>query len=122
MGIPQASTSTPKQPPQFDGSNVNDQLASTLNKGGLLMRMAQSKGQGLAAQRGLGNSTIGIDAAQRAMVDGHGRRCSPTIGRFDPRDDEPTSPWRTAMTGNAPCWTNSKAGKATRTAWIASSN
>ncbi|WP_447838225.1 hypothetical protein [Aeromonas salmonicida] len=31
--------------------------------------MAQSKGQGMASQRGLGNSTIGIDAAQRAMVD-----------------------------------------------------
>ena len=69
MGITQARTGTSAQPPQFDANNVNDQLGSTLNQGGLLMRMAQSKGQGLAAQRGLGNSTIGIDAAQRAMVD-----------------------------------------------------
>ena len=68
MGITQARQGTPVKP-DFDGSNVNDQLASTLNQGGLLMRMAQSKGQGLAASRGLGNSTIGIDAAQRAMVD-----------------------------------------------------
>ncbi|WP_429060936.1 hypothetical protein [Aeromonas hydrophila] len=68
MGITQARQGTPT-PPQFDGSNVNDQLASTLNQGGLLMRMAQSKGQGMASARGLGNSTIGIDAAQRAMVD-----------------------------------------------------
>lgn len=68
MGITQARQGTPT-PPKFDASNVNDQLGSTLNQGGLLMRLAQSKGQGLAASRGLGNSTIGIDAAQRAMVD-----------------------------------------------------
>lgn len=68
LGITQARQGAPT-PPKFDGSNVNDQLGSTLNQGGLLMRMAQSKGQGLAASRGLGNSTIGIDAAQRAMVD-----------------------------------------------------
>jgi hypothetical protein len=68
LGITQARQGTPT-PPKFDATNVNDQLSSTLNQGGLLMRMAQSKGQGLASQRGLGNSTIGIDAAQRAMVD-----------------------------------------------------
>lgn len=68
MGITQARQGTPIKP-QFDASNVNDQLGSTLNQGGLLMRMAQSKGQGAASARGLGNSTIGIDAAQRAMVD-----------------------------------------------------
>ncbi|MGL6306867.1 hypothetical protein ACSZMF_14250 [Aeromonas caviae] len=68
LGISQARQGTPA-PPKFDGANVNDQLASTLNQGGLLMRMAQSKGQGVASARGLGNSTIGIDAAQRAMVD-----------------------------------------------------
>lgn len=68
LGIDQARQGT-TQKPSFDASNVNDQLGATLNQGGLLMRMAQSKGQGLASQRGLGNSTIGIDAAQRAMVD-----------------------------------------------------
>jgi len=68
MGITQARQGTPA-PPKFDGANVNDQLASTLNQGGLLMRMAQSKGQGVASARGLGNSTIGIDAAQRAMAE-----------------------------------------------------
>ena len=68
MGITQARTGT-SAPASFDATNVNDQLGATLNQGGLLMRMAQSKGQGLASQRGLGNSTIGIDAAQRAMVD-----------------------------------------------------
>ncbi|AUY11170.1 hypothetical protein [Aeromonas sp. ASNIH2] len=68
LGITQARQGAPT-PPNFDGSNVNDQLGATLNQGGLLMRMAQSKGQGAASARGLGNSTIGIDAAQRAMVD-----------------------------------------------------
>lgn len=68
LGISQGRQGTPAKP-EFDASNVNDQLGATLNQGGLLMRMAQSKGQGMASQRGLGNSTIGIDAAQRAMVD-----------------------------------------------------
>lgn len=68
LGVTQARQGTPEKP-NFNGANVNDQLGSTLNQGGLLMRMAQSKGQGMASQRGLGNSTIGIDAAQRAMVD-----------------------------------------------------
>jgi len=68
LGITQARQGTPEKP-NFNGANVNDQLGATLNQGGLLMRMAQSKGQGMASQRGLGNSTIGIDAAQRAMVD-----------------------------------------------------
>ncbi|WP_429169034.1 hypothetical protein [Aeromonas rivipollensis] len=68
LGISQGRQGTPAKP-EFDASNVNDQLGATLNQGGLLMRMAQSKGQGLASSRGLGNSTIGIDAAQRAMVD-----------------------------------------------------
>ncbi len=68
LGVTQARQGTPEKP-NFNGANVNDQLGATLNQGGLLMRMAQSKGQGMASQRGLGNSTIGIDAAQRAMVD-----------------------------------------------------
>ena len=54
---------------KFDATDVNDQLGKTLNSGGLLMRMAQSKGQQVASSRGLSNSTIGIDAAQRAVVD-----------------------------------------------------
>ena len=37
----------------FDATDVNDQLGKTLNKGGLLMRMAQSKGQQVASSRGL---------------------------------------------------------------------
>ena len=54
---------------KFDATDVNDQMGKTLNQGGLLMRMAKSKGQQAASSRGLANSTIGIDAAQRAVVD-----------------------------------------------------
>lgn len=55
--------------PNFDATNVNDQLNSTLNSNSLLMRVAKSNGQAAATQRGLGNSSIGSEAAQRAMVD-----------------------------------------------------
>lgn len=55
--------------PNFDATSVNDQLNSTLNSNSLLMRVAKSNGQAAATQRGLGNSSIGSEAAQRAMVD-----------------------------------------------------
>lgn len=73
MGITSSRTETqPEQKqvaPNFDATNVNDQLSSTLNSNSLLMRVAKSQGQAAANQRGLGNSSIGTEAAQRAMVD-----------------------------------------------------
>ena len=53
----------------FNETNANDQLNATLNQDGLLMRMAKTKGQQAAGSRGLMNSSIGIEASQRAMVD-----------------------------------------------------
>ena len=53
----------------IDKTDANQQLASTINQGGLLMRMAQNKGQQSAAGRGLMNSSIGAEASQRAIVD-----------------------------------------------------
>lgn len=53
----------------IDKTDANQQLASTLSQGGLLMRMAQNKGQQSAAGRGLMNSSIGAEASQRAIVD-----------------------------------------------------
>ena len=53
----------------FNKTNANDQLNATLNQDGLLMRMAKTKGQQAAGSRGLMNSSIGIEASQRAMVD-----------------------------------------------------
>ena len=53
----------------IDKTDANQQFASTVNQGGLLMRMAQNKGQQSAAGRGLMNSSIGAEASQRAIVD-----------------------------------------------------
>ena len=53
----------------IDKTDANQQFASTVNQGGLLMRMAQNKGQQSAASRGLMNSSIGAEASQRAIVD-----------------------------------------------------
>lgn len=74
MGIGRSSrpVAQPEQQqvaPKFDATNVNDQLNSTLNSNSLLMRVAKSNGQAAATQRGLGNSSIGAEASQRAMVD-----------------------------------------------------
>lgn len=44
-------------------------VAGNLNKNGLLMRTAEAKGMQQAASRGLKNSTLGIEASQRAMLD-----------------------------------------------------
>lgn len=53
----------------IDKTDANQQLASTINQGGLLMRMAKTKGQQAAGSRGLMNSSIGSEASMRAMVD-----------------------------------------------------
>ena len=53
----------------IDKTDANQQFASTVNQGGLLMRMAQNEGQQSAASRGLMNSSIGAEASQRAIVD-----------------------------------------------------
>ena len=52
----------------IDKTDANQQLASTINQGGLLMRMAKSQGAQAAGSRGLMNSSIGSEAAQRAIV------------------------------------------------------
>lgn len=53
----------------IDKTDANQQFASTVNQGGLLMRMAKTKGQQAAGGRGLMNSSIGSEASMRAMVD-----------------------------------------------------
>lgn len=44
-------------------------VTNNLNSNSLLMKSAAQKGNRMAAQRGLQNSTIGIESAQRAMLD-----------------------------------------------------
>lgn len=52
----------------IDKTDANQQMASTINQGGLLMRMAKSQGSQQAGSRGLMNSSIGNEASQRAVV------------------------------------------------------
>ena len=52
----------------IDKTDANQQLASTINQGGLLMRMAKNQGAQQAGSRGLMNSSIGNEASQRAIV------------------------------------------------------
>uniref|UniRef100_Q0I4L4 Uncharacterized protein n=1 Tax=Histophilus somni (strain 129Pt) TaxID=205914 RepID=Q0I4L4_HISS1 len=73
---------TPKQKPLAQGTataqpqNISQPMPSmaqnvtnNLNSNSLLMKSAAQKGNRMAAQRGLQNSTIGIESAQRAMLD-----------------------------------------------------
>lgn len=53
----------------IDKTDANQQLASTINQGGLLMRMAKTQGSKSANSRGLMNSSIGEEASQRAIVE-----------------------------------------------------
>ncbi len=52
----------------IDKTDANKQLSSTLNQGGLLMRMAKNQGVQQVGSRGLMNSSIGSEASQRAIV------------------------------------------------------
>lgn len=74
-GIPGAATrsATPVQT-QADDSNANpldvaDEVGKITNQNSLAMRSARAKGNEVAASRGLQNSSVGAEAAQRAMVD-----------------------------------------------------
>ncbi len=58
--------STLQQPTAVTGQQ---QLAGILNKGGALMQQAATAGNQSAASRGLLNSSMGVQAAQGAMID-----------------------------------------------------
>ncbi len=65
---PQAPTVS--QTPEKDNSGtMAGNVANILNSNSLLMRSAAAKGERVAANRGLQNSTVGAEAAQRAMID-----------------------------------------------------
>lgn len=51
-----------------DAMTSQEQLAGILNKGGALMQQSANAGQSQAAQRGLLNSSMGVQAAQNAMI------------------------------------------------------
>lgn len=53
---------------QTAGTTTSEQLTGILNKGGALMQQAATQGNQQAASRGLLNSSMGIQAAQSAVV------------------------------------------------------
>lgn len=76
------ATTKPKTSPKANASDaippLGDQpilpsmtqsVANNLNSHSLLMKSAQQRGNRMAAQRGLQNSTLGVEASQRAMLD-----------------------------------------------------
>ncbi|WP_101774979.1 hypothetical protein [Pasteurella oralis] len=74
---PTLTTQTPQNPPalsnQAQPSNpqntMAENVAKNLNSNSLLMNSAAAKGERMAASRGLQNSTLGVEASQRAMID-----------------------------------------------------
>lgn len=64
----QAAQLDPNQLTQATTTTASDQLGSILNKGGALMQQSANMGNAQAAQRGLLNSSMGIQAAQNAMI------------------------------------------------------
>ena len=65
---PQAPT-VPPTPEKDNSGTMAGNVANILNSNSLLMRSAAAKGERVAANRGLQNSTVGAEAAQRAMLD-----------------------------------------------------
>ena len=65
---PQAPTVSPT-PGKDNSGTMAGNVANILNSNSLLMRSAAAKGERVAANRGLQNSTVGAEAAQRAMID-----------------------------------------------------
>lgn len=66
---PKAPTLSTQTPPQSDQQTMASNVANNLNANSLLMNSAAAKGERMAASRGLQNSTLGIEASQRAMID-----------------------------------------------------
>lgn len=65
---PKAPTISPT-PEKDNSQTMAGNVANILNSNSLLMNSAAAKGERIAANRGLQNSTIGVEAAQRAMLD-----------------------------------------------------
>ena len=66
---PQAPTISTQPPPKDTSQTMAGNVSNLLNSNSLLMNSAAAKGERLAANRGLQNSTIGVESAQRAMLD-----------------------------------------------------
>lgn len=63
-----AATLDPNQLAQANATTVSGQANNIIGQGGPLMQQAANTGNALAAQRGLLNSSMGIQAAQNAVL------------------------------------------------------
>ena len=66
---PQAPTISTQPPTKDTSQTMAGNVSNLLNSNSLLMNSAAAKGERMAANRGLQNSTIGVESAQRAMLD-----------------------------------------------------
>ncbi|HHF5607272.1 TPA: hypothetical protein ACPPEH_000941 [Haemophilus influenzae] len=66
---PQAPTISTQSPTKDTSQTMAGNVSNLLNSNSLLMNSAAAKGERMAANRGLQNSTIGVESAQRAMLD-----------------------------------------------------
>ena len=74
--VQQAAVAAPVGAQTANTTLVQDQLDSVLNKGGALMQTAANSGNQQAASRGLLNSSMGIQAAQQAVIGAAGQIAS----------------------------------------------
>ena len=66
--VANAATLDPNQLAQMNATTVSGQANSIIGQGGPLMQQAANTGNAMAAQRGLLNSSMGIQAAQNAVL------------------------------------------------------
>ena len=66
--VADAATLDPNQLAQMNATTVSGQANSIIGQGGQLMQQAANTGNAMAAQRGLLNSSMGIQAAQNAVL------------------------------------------------------
>ena len=66
--VADAATLDPNQLAQMNATTVSGQANNIIGQGGPLMQQAANTGNALAAQRGLLNSSMGIQAAQNAVL------------------------------------------------------
>jgi hypothetical protein len=66
--VANAATLDPNQLAQMNAATVSGQANNIIGQGGPLMQQAANTGNAMAAQRGLLNSSMGIQAAQNAVM------------------------------------------------------
>ena len=94
-------TVDPSQLQQPTAMTGQQQLAGILNKGGALMQQAATAGNQSAASRGLLNSSMGVQAAQGAMIDRAMPLAQGDAAAINAMNSQNASTVNNAITGNA---------------------